>query len=423
MVHKYKRTSSRQSWREEDMQNAIDAVSREEMGWLLAAKTFNVPQATLRRRARNKNKFVNSTSKGLGRFRPALNEEMETDLVQHALRLESCLFGLTCVEMRKLAYQIAEANGMDHTFNRNNQTAGMDWFRGFKARHPELTIRKPEATSMARAQAFNKPQVAKFFRTLHETMVKHNINPMRVYNMDESALNTVQTTQKVIAMKGKKQVGAVTSAERGVHCTVVCCMCSAGNFIPPSVIFPRRRWKPELGDEGPPGTLNLCQENGWMTGELFLEWLKHFVTYAAPTSDNKVLLLLDGHSSHKFYEALKYARDNGIILMCFPPHCTHRMQPLDVVFYGPLKTYFNQETTKWMKNHPGRAVTQFQISGLLNAAYGKAATTGIATSGFRRTGIVPFDPDIFPDDLYAPAEVTNVPEMNDEVLSVVKFFM
>lgn len=143
--------------------------------------------------------------------------------------------------------------------------------------------------------------------------------------MDESGLSTVQATQKIIALKGKKQVGAATSAERGVHCTDVCCMSSAGTFIPPCIIFPGKRWKAELGDSGPAGTLNLCQESGWMTGELFHRWLRHFVEYAAPGPENKVLLLLDGHASHKYYEAVRYARESGVIMLCFPPHCTHRM--------------------------------------------------------------------------------------------------
>ena len=335
MVNQYKRKTDRQKWRKEDMQNAIDAVLRGEMGWLMASKEFSVPQATLRRRARNKNKYVNANAKGLGRFRRCLDEKLESDMVQHILNLEARLFGMTCVEVRKLAFEMAEANGIKHNFNTEKRIAGKDWFRAFKKRHPELTVRIPEATSLARAQAFNKPQVSKFFTVLDSTMKSHKIDPLRVYNMDESSLNTVQsrpTAQKVVALKGKKQVGYITSAERGVHCTIVCCMSSAGTFIPPSVIFPRKRWKPELGDSGPPGTLNLCQENGWMTGELFQEWLKHFVTYAAPSPDNKVLLLLDGHSSHKNYEAVKYAREKGVILMCFPPHCTHRLQPLDVVF-------------------------------------------------------------------------------------------
>ena len=415
MVQKYKRKTERQSWREDDMQKAIDAVNRSEMGWLRASKEFNVPQATLRRRAQNKNKHIHSTAKGLGRFRPCLNPEMEEDLVHHALDMESRLFGFTCFELRKLAYDIAHSNGLDHNFNSDKRIAGKDWLKGFKARHPEIAVRKPEPTSMARAQAFNKPQVSKYFTILEDTLKAHSINPMRIYNMDESGLNTVQSTQKVIALKGKKQVGAITSAERGVHCTVVCCMSSSGTFIPPAVIFPRKRWKAELGDNGPPGTLNLVQENGWMTGDLFVSWLQHFAQYAAPSPQNKVLLLLDGHVSHKSYEAVKYARENGIIMVCFPPHCTHRLQPLDVVFFAPFKTYFNQETTLWLKNHPGRAVTQFQISGLLNPAYGKAATAGIATSGFRQTGVVPFNPDIFPEHLFAPALVTDRPEGSYEV--------
>jgi len=94
-------------------------------------------------------------------------------------------------------------------------------------RHCEISVQKPEATSLARAQAFNTPLVLKFFRVLEETMKVHDINPLRVYNVDESGLNTVQSMQKIVALGGRKQVGAVTSAERGIHCTVVCCTSSA----------------------------------------------------------------------------------------------------------------------------------------------------------------------------------------------------
>ena len=124
--------------------------------------------------------------------------------------------------------------------------------------------------------------------------------------------------------------------------------------------------------------------------------------------------MLDGHASHKSLEANKYARENEMVMMCFPPHCTHRLQPLDV-FFSPFTTYFAQVTIRWLNNHPGRAVTQFKISSLLHAAYEKAATAGIATSEFRQTGIIPLNPDIFPDHLYAQAEVTDQPERSNEV--------
>ena len=40
----------RQAWNEENMREAISNVKEKRMGWRLAAKTFNVPATTLRRR-------------------------------------------------------------------------------------------------------------------------------------------------------------------------------------------------------------------------------------------------------------------------------------------------------------------------------------------------------------------------------------
>jgi hypothetical protein len=43
MVGTYKRKSTRQSWDEKAMRNAIEAVKRGEMGWLKASNTFLEP--------------------------------------------------------------------------------------------------------------------------------------------------------------------------------------------------------------------------------------------------------------------------------------------------------------------------------------------------------------------------------------------
>lgn len=407
MVGKYKRTSNRQSWSEDSMRLAIDAVHSGNMGWLAASKQFNVPQATLRRRAQNKNKKVRGINKGLGRFSTTFPMEMENELVEHIKMRENMLFGLTVTDLRKLAYEFAEANNLPHRFCKVEKIAGFEWLRGFRTRHPELSLRKPESTSAARAQGFNKPQVSRFFRRLEQLMEKYNFEPNNIYNVDESALSTVQKPSKIFATKGKKQVGCITSAERGTHTTVVCCMSAAGSFIPPALIFARKKHKAELVDDAPVRTLLLCQESGWMTGELFLRWLKHFAKYSHASSENRVLLILDGHSSHKYYPALKYAKDNGISLMCLPPHCTHRIQPLDVTFFGPLDTYYNQEIDRWLKANPGRVVGPFQIGKIFSVAYGKAATTAIACSGFAKTGIFPFNPDVFPDHLFMPSLITD----------------
>lgn len=159
------------------------------------------------------------------------------------------------------------------------------------------------------------------------------------------------------ATKGRKQVGILTSAERGQHATVICCMSASGVFLPPAFIFPRKNMKHELLDQCPSGSVGFAQENGWINSEIFVKWLQHFVKHVKPSKDDRVLLLLDGHSSHKHFEAQLFAKENGIILFCFPSHCTHRIQLLDISFFGPLTTYYNQQMTMWLKSHPGRVVT------------------------------------------------------------------
>lgn len=397
------------------MEEAIKAVKENKMGWLLASKTYGVPQATLRRHALGLNKTLTPNTKGLGRFKITFPPEIERQLVTHLKLLETRLFGLTRTEVQELAFQLAQKNGFPHTFNAVKQTAGQEWLAGFLRRNKDISVRKPEPTSAARAQAFNRPQVTKFFNAYEELIITHKFPPNRIYNVDESALSTVQRPQKILATTGRKQVGCLTSAERGSHLTVVCCMNAAGTYVPPCMIFPRKNMKNELLDEAPTGTIGIAQETGWMNADIFVKWLRHFQSYAKASVDEKVLLVVDGHASHKGIDCLSYAKENGIVILCLPPHCTHRMQPLDVCFYGPLKTYFNQEITKWLKAHPGRVVTHLQIGGLFNKAYGKTATVENACQGFKSTGLWPVDADIFPDHLFEPAETTNIPLTSETI--------
>ncbi|CAH2007781.1 unnamed protein product [Acanthoscelides obtectus] len=146
-----------------------------------------------------------------------------------------------------------------------------------------------------------------------------------------------------------------------------------------------------------------------MTTEIFVKWLQHFQSFVKASHNDKILLIVDGHASYKSFEALNFAKENGIEIVCLTPHCTHPMQPLNVCFYGPLKTYFNQQISVWLRNHPGRVVAALQIGYLFNQAYGKTASVQNACNGFKNTGLWPVNPDIFPDHFFEPAETTNMP--------------
>lgn len=62
-----------------------------------------------------------------------------------------------------------------------------------------------------------------------------------------------------------------------------------------------------------------------MTEELFVVFLKHFHNHIKSTNENPYLLILDNLSSHLRVstEGLNFAKENGIVMLSFPPHCTH----------------------------------------------------------------------------------------------------
>lgn len=149
-------------------------------------------------------------------------------------------------------------------------------------------------------------------------------------------------------MKGRKQIGSLSSAERGQTVTVEICFNAAGTYMPPLMIFPRQRMKAELLDHAAPGTTAACIPRGWITMEIFTISFKQFISFSGATLENEVLLFLDGHVSHtKNLEVIDIARQNGVIILCFPPHCTHRLRTADVTFMRPLSTYYDHAATNW----------------------------------------------------------------------------
>jgi hypothetical protein len=105
-----------------------------------------------------------------------------------------------------------------------------------------------------------------------------------------------------------------------------------------------------------------------------------------------------------------------VTILCLPPHTTHKLQPLDVSFMYPLNHYHDKALEKWLTNNPGRVVTVFQISHIFNESYMQACTPLNAINGFKKTGIFPYNPDVFTDIDFAAAEVTEQNEpQNDTV--------
>ena len=179
------------------------------MGLLKASKTFGVPKTTLHQHLKGDNKYGLNGKKHVGR-QVDLPEDIEAQLVEHAIDLEGRFYGLTPQNLR-LAYQIAEINQFKTRFNHDEKLAGKKWLRGFLKRHPEILLHLPEATSLACASGFNRSQIDAFFNLLTKTVEENNISADDIYNMDESDIGVVKKVTKILVKKGKRQIGSITS--------------------------------------------------------------------------------------------------------------------------------------------------------------------------------------------------------------------
>lgn len=342
---------------------------------------------------------------------------VEKDLAEQLIALADRFYGVSVEQCRKMAYEMARSNKITVPANwSEDKMAGYDWYLAFRKRH-KLSIRSPEATSMARATAFNKTTVGEFFGNLSEVMKKNAFLPDRIFNMDETGCTTVQKPKQVLARQGQKQVGSITSGERGELTTVVCTVSASGNHLPPMMIFPRVNMQHHFMFGALAGTKGCASKSGWMTVELFAgAYLDHLIAYTKCTKSDPILLILDNHGSHVSIPAIQKSKDNGIVLLTIPPHTSHKLQPLDISVYGPFKSYFNKAMDDWMRNNPPpNQVRIINMSALVKYAMINSMTPRNIIAGFEKAGIYPLNTEKFQESDFVAAEITDRPDPATEI--------
>jgi hypothetical protein len=78
----------------------------------------------------------------------------------------------------------------------------------------------------------------------------------------------------MVSLKGRSKIYFVSSGERGINTTAVCCFIAAGCYVPPT----RARGCDDFKDGAPPRTaFAFNPESSYMNKGMFLKYLTHFV--------------------------------------------------------------------------------------------------------------------------------------------------
>ena len=148
--------------------------------------------------------------------------------------------------------------------------------------------------------------------------------------------------------------------------------------------------------------------NGWTDGELAIKWLiDDFDAQSKKAASEPRALFMDGHSSHYTPKLLRYAQENHIFILGYPPHCTHALQGLDVVCFSRMKQAWTEEVQQFEAAHD-HGVNKGDFAGIFGAAFDRAFTEQTVLAAFAATGLHPFNPEVITVMQMKPSEPTSV---------------
>jgi helix-turn-helix, Psq domain len=183
MPRTYERVNTRPKPTEDALKKAIVEVHTKQCTIRGAAEKYNLSKSTLGFYClRNPLKSIeNHPIKKPHHHSQILSVQQEQELSDYLKY--SCILnhGLTPKETRQLAYKFADANALKFPPSWIvNKEASRDWFTAFLKRNPTLSIRKPEATSQARAAGFNRIVVVQFYDNLLYLINKYKFLPWQI---------------------------------------------------------------------------------------------------------------------------------------------------------------------------------------------------------------------------------------------------
>ncbi|KAK2144727.1 hypothetical protein LSH36_735g00008 [Paralvinella palmiformis] len=147
-------------------------------------------------------------------------------------------FGLTKQLVLQKAANLCRLAQLPHPFKEG--PAGDSWYRAFMRRNPGLTLRTPSRLSTARGRAMNRAVVGDYFQDVAK--YTEGMQPIPIWNMDESGFHFEHQPIKVVCKKGVRAVNSRVSSSRE-NVTVVACASATGVVMTPMFVVKGKTYK------------------------------------------------------------------------------------------------------------------------------------------------------------------------------------
>ncbi|CAH1977384.1 unnamed protein product [Acanthoscelides obtectus] len=179
MPNEYKRKTNRGMASKEIYELASEEVMLRNKSLRDAATSYDIIHTSLYRYIKKKQAYESNKTiqpPSIEYHRPTVFTKEEEKSLCDYLTCSDANFGLSTKEARKLAYKLAVAYDKKCPSSwMQTKMAGEVWLRLFMKRHEVLSLRLPQATSIARATSFNRTNVELFLKKYYSILDKYHM--------------------------------------------------------------------------------------------------------------------------------------------------------------------------------------------------------------------------------------------------------
>ena len=355
------------------------------------ARQYNIDRTTLSKRYNG----VASTKQEQYENSRLLAPEQEQELLNYINTMSERYLPPTPAMLRAFASKIA------------GREVGKDWFYRFCKRNSAvLDKRYLTAMDAARQKADSIQSYKVYFTFLKEKIAQYEIQSDNMYNMDKKGflIGFLGKTKRIFTketfnrgkLKGHKQDGNRDWA------TILATICADGTWLPPAIIYSavtgniQDSWVQDFDSHNHQAYF-ASSPTGWTNEALGYAWLTQIFERHTQAKARRQwrLLFVDGHGSHINMRFLDWCIAYKILVAVYPPHSTHRLQPLDVSLFSPLAIAYSKQLDQEIHESQGlSSVTKRDFFRLFWPAFINSFTSKNILSGWAKTGINPLDPEV-----------------------------
>ena len=227
----------------------------------------------------------------------------------------------------------AHRHAEEHGFK---QGSGNKWWRLFQARNTDVVSRTPSLVESQRADSrLDEDPWQDFFGEASKALAEVDYDGRYIVNMDETSFHqnfiTRAAARKVYSIRGRRSV----PRRQGYQCkavTVIAAVVASGEALPPTLLFDTKTVKESHLRYCDREVIPKSTGTGWSSSEIFVEWVEQvLVPRLNPLYNpyNKIVLFLDGSTTHLGVRGLTVCKKVGVSVVLFPSHATDIIQPLD----------------------------------------------------------------------------------------------